>query len=390
MTVPHPSDRPAGGPRLLVLAGEVSGDQHAAALVRALRARLPGLQCYGMGGEALRAAGVETRFDLKDLAVMGIWEVLLRQRFFRRVLREMADWAAESRPDAVLLVDYPGFNLRLAREVHARGLKTIYYICPKVWAWKASRIPKIAASVDRLLAIFPFEPRLFDATGLKVDFVGNPLVDEAQQAWAQTPPQLPWDGDPQVALLPGSREHEIRRLLPILWQTARLIEQRFPLASFIVPAPNAQVERIVRATQATLPPGPSRWACVSGQTHQVLRQARAALVASGTATLDACLMRCPMVITYKVAALSWRLGKLLVKIPFVGLVNIIAGRAVCPELLQGAATPVALATALEPLLTDTPARAAMLASMAEVAGQLGAPGASARAAEIIAAEIARK
>jgi len=368
--------------RFMILAGEVSGDMHGAALVREIARRSPGARFTGIGGPLMRAAGVETRCDVADLAVMGLSEVLLRLRFFRRLFRALLDEARRDRPDAVILVDYPGFNLRFARAARDAGLKTVYYICPKVWAWNRGRIPRIVAAVDRLLAVFPFEPAIFEGTGLRVDFVGNPLVDLTRETFAAASP-LPWNGEPRVALLPGSREHEVRRILPVLAAAAARIESERPQAGFLIPAPNPEIAELVTHVLAGQPARPTRCTVVSGRTYDVLREARAAIVASGTATLETGLLRCPMVITYRTSALTALVARRVLRIPYVGLVNILSNRIICPELLQEDATPDKLVTALRPLLDDTPERSAMLEALDAVSRSLGPPGAAARAAEIV-------
>ncbi|MBT7065399.1 MAG: lipid-A-disaccharide synthase, partial [Verrucomicrobia bacterium] len=222
-------------PSLMIVAGEVSGDMHAARLVSAIRARHPEITFFGVGGDAMRAAGVDTVIDISAMAVIGISEVIRKYRHLRRVFYDMLALLRSRRPDAVILVDYPGFNLRFARRAHLMGFKTIYYICPQVWAWNRRRIPRMAATLDRLIAFFPFEPAYFKETGLQVDFVGNPLVDEVADARARPHPTLPWQGTPRIALLPGSRDHEIERILPSMWAAAAHIEARHPEASFMIP-----------------------------------------------------------------------------------------------------------------------------------------------------------
>ena len=376
-------------PELLVVAGEVSGDMHAAILLRSIRRLNPSVQCYGIGGDELKAAGATLHYHVRDMAVMGFAEVVRRLPFFRRVFKRMAALARDRRPDAVILVDYPGFNLRFAREAHAMGLKVIYYICPQVWAWDRKRIPRMAASVDRLLSIFPFEPRVFASTGLRVDFVGHPLVEEIRQFMSQPPADLPWEGECRIALLPGSRAQEIERMLPVLAETARLIESRRSGASFLVPAPSPELSARIRTLLADLPRKPARIGVVEGGARDVLRQARAAFVKSGTATLEAALIGCPMVVAYKTSSLTYLLAKWLVRIPNIGIANLIAGRTICPELIQAAATPPGLAAALEPLLDDGAARSEMLRGFGEVRAALGAGNAADKAAAIIMEELAR-
>lgn len=372
---------------IMILAGEISGDMHAAGLVRALRQTDPTLTFFGMGGPRMRDAGVETYYDVKDLAVMGIVEVLKHIFFFRKVFRHMERLAKEKRPDAVILVDYPGFNLRFATRAHAMGLKTIYYICPQVWVWKQGRIPIMVKVLDRLMTIFPFEPKIFEGTPLKVDFVGHPLVDEIKEALEAPVVPLPWAGEPQIGLLPGSRHAEIDRILPPMLAAARLVEEKFPNASFVIPTPTEEIGAHVRRLAARLPSVPTRLNVIQGDARQVFRQSRAALVKSGTATMESALVGCPTVITYSVAPLTFWIAKPMLKVRFAGIANIIANRYVCPEVLQFDVTPEALAKALIPLLSDTPERKAMLEGFAEVRALLGGGGAAQRAAQVVLEEL---
>jgi lipid-A-disaccharide synthase len=336
----------------------------------------------------MRAAGVETLFDIGDLAVMGVPEVLLRLPFFKRVFDRVLDLARRRRPSAVVLVDFPEFNLRLAAAASRLGLKVIYYICPQVWAWRRGRIPAMARCVRRLISIFPFEAAHFAGSGLAVDFVGHPLVDEARAAWEAPAPQLPWRGEPRIALLPGSRMTEIDRILPPVWEAAGLLQRLYPAAGFMLAAPSPAIEAALRARVARLGTGPERWSAVGGQTRQVLRQARAALVASGTATLEAALMRCPMAVVYRTGFLTHLLARLLVRVPHVGMVNLVAGRRLCPELIQGRATPENMAREIARLLYDEQVRAATLRGFDAVRDALGPAGAEQKAAAIVAGELA--
>jgi lipid-A-disaccharide synthase len=371
----------------MIVAGEVSGDLHAGRLLEALRRRQPDIQAFGIGGDTLRSAGMEICVDLSKMAVMGVSEVLRRLPFFHRVFHRMAALARKRRPDAVVLVDYPGFNLRFAARAHALGLKTIYYVCPQVWAWNRARIPRMAQVVDRLISIFPFEAEHFKGTGLRVDYVGHPLVDEAARERRFPAPNLPWQGSPRIALLPGSRATEVARLLPAMLGAARLAQARYPQASFLLPVPAADIGDCVRRLLTRLKRQPERCTVVEGAARQVLRTADAALVASGTATLEAALMNCPTVIVYRVAPLTYLLGRLLVRVPHIGIMNIVAGRRICPEFLQGQVTPEALADAVLPLAVDGPPRRTMRAALEEATARLGSGGAVQRAADSVLEEL---
>lgn len=373
--------------KLMIVAGEVSGDHHAARLLRALRRDEPDLACFGIGGDALRAEGMEVLHDARDMAVMGVAEVLARYPFFRRVFHDMIRVARERRPDVVLFVDYPGFNLRLAAKTHALGLRNVYFICPQVWAWNRRRIPRMATILDRLITIFPFEPEVFADTSLRVDFVGHPLIAEAAAARAAAPRELPWGDRPGLALLPGSRAHEVERLLPLQLAAAARCAEAEPGLTCLVASASADRTEQIRDILDRQPARPPDLHVVEGCTRETLRQARAALVASGTATLDAALMGCPMVVVYRMAPLTYLAGRMLVTLDHIGMVNIVAGRRLCPELVQDAATPEAVAEAVRPLLDDTEARRAQVEGLDAVRHTLGEPGAEARAAAIVREEL---
>lgn len=373
---------------LMIIAGEVSGDMLAAGLVRALKQREPDLRFFGIGGDALRAEGVEIVQDNGAMAVMGFTEVAVRILFFHRVFNRMTELAASRRPSAVILVDYPGFNLRFAGRAHELGIPVIYYVCPQVWAWNRRRIPKMARTVNRLLTIFPFEKEMLAGSGMKIDFVGHPLASAAQAQRRAAPLPLPWSGTPRLALLPGSRRHEIDRLLPAMLKAAALLEKEQPGLSCLIAAPSVAAAGAMRKRlEAWTGPRPTRLDVVGGQTRELLKQADAAAVASGTATVETALMRCPMVVVYRTAFLTYLLARLLVKVPFIGMVNLVAGRAVCPELVQSDLTPESLAAALRPLLQPTPQRTAMLEGLDEVIRRLGEPGAEERAASSVLEEL---
>ena len=372
--------------RVMIVAGEVSGDQHAARLVRGLKAVRGDVEFSGIGGEALRREGVRTEVDVRDMAVVGFFEVLRRYFFFRRVFRRMVARLAAEKPDALLLVDYPGFNLRLAEQAHARGIPVLYYVGPQVWAWHRSRIPKMARILDLLMVIFPFEVDVFKGTGLRTVFVGHPLVESVKRTWAAPEAALPWPaGAKRVGILPGSRRQEIERVLPAMLDAARELRRRDPEAAFLIPAANDEIRRQIDA-QLAARPADERAAVgvVTGQMREVARQARAAMVCSGTATVETALMKCPMIVVYRMAPLTYWFGKRLIRVPWLGMVNLIANRTLCPEFIQAAATPEAMAGALEPLLADTPARQAQLEGLAAVARALEGPGGAPTAGQMVA------
>lgn len=373
---------------VLVIAGEISGDMHAARVVEAVRARDPSVRFWGIGGDELRAAGMDVLYDTRDMAVMGVWEVLKRYAFFRRVFHDMIRRAREQRPDAVLLVDYPGFNLRLAKRLHAMGIKVLYYICPQVWAWHRSRIARMARMVDRLMVIFPFEVDVFRDTGLKVDFVGHPLVDVVRPVWESGGEPLPWPTAQRVALLPGSRRQEIERILPVMIEAAARLEQDQPDVCFMIAAPSDKMADVSRDLLDRSARKPSRISIETGKTRSILRQARAAMVASGTATVEAALMRCPMIVIYKTAPITYWFARRLVRVDHIGMVNIIAGRRLCPEFIQDEARADTISYALRRLLTQKGEYQTVVEGLEQVALALGGGGASEKTAQIILQETA--
>jgi len=360
----------ASASTIMIIAGELSGDMHAAKLVQAIQTRLPAAKFFGTGGSCMKSAGVEILQDTKEMAVMGFSEVARKYFFFRKLFNRLICEAAIRKPDAVILVDYPGFNLRIAKKLHAMGVKTIYYICPQVWAWNRGRIPNMAATLDRLITIFPFENKHFEGTNLKTDFVGHPLVEETRMALAAAPADLPWTSKERVALLPGSRKHEIDRILPVLLETARLIKDRKPGASFIIAAPS---DHTASYLQTKLSKSDSRLdvKILASRTREILRQARVAIVASGTATVETALMGCPMVIVYRVSLITYLIGRALIKIDNIGMVNIIADKTICPEFIQSDAKPGSIAKAVIPLMDDTVERNTMLDELQAVRCSLG-------------------
>lgn len=359
--------------KCLVVAGEVSGDIYAAGLIEALRKLSPRPWSFqGIGGDAMRQAGANLFYHTDQMGVMGVWEVAQRLPLLRRAFRDMSKQLERNPPDLLLTVDYPGFNLPLARRANKLGIPAVHYICPKVWAWKRGRVPRIARSLDHLLTVFPFEPPLFDGTGLKVSFVGHPLVDLIAGTRAENPPPLPWGPGRRLALLPGSRSTEIERLLPLMLATASLVERQSGPVSSLIPAPNASIAALARRIMSCAAECPVSVQVVEGYSRHVMQQADAALVASGTATLEACLLRCPTLIVYRVAPFTHALGRLLVKgVRHIGLPNIIAGKTVCPELIQDDFTPERALRHLLPLLEDGFERNKMLAQMDAVNATLG-------------------
>ena len=367
---------------ILILTGEASGDLHGAELARALARLQPGLRILGMGGAHMKEAGVELIFDTRDLGVMGVVEVLTK---WRTVLKAFgaAKAALKSGVDAAVLIDSPDFNLRIAKTARRFGIPTVYYIGPKIWAWRGGRIRTIARRVDRMLVIFPFEEPLYRSAGVPCEFVGHPLMDEISELPKREVSRerlgLPANGT-VVALLPGSRRMEIERLMNPMVGAFERIRTKRPDAVGVLPVASSIAMEEIRGR---LGAARDSIRLVLGKAPLVLSAADVAIVASGTATLEAAIAGAPMVVVYKVSPLTALIGRLLIRIRDVSLVNIVAGRRVAPELLQADASPENIADAALRLLSDPSAAAEMKASLAEIRRRLGPPGAAGRAAEAV-------
>jgi lipid-A-disaccharide synthase len=368
---------------ILIVAAEASADLHAARALEELRKIRPDLRAFGVGGPRLRAAGLETLYPAEELNVMGITEVLPRIPKILAVMRGLREAAGDRRPSVALLVDSPDFNLRLARHLKKLGVKVIYYVSPMIWAWRRGRARKIAKVVDRMLCILPFEERFYDGTGVSARFVGHPFAERAlpgDPASYRLALGLP-PGRTTIALLPGSRRSEIERIFPPMLEAAERIKVRHPDVQFVVPVAATLKEESLRPALSLHAALDVR--LVAGRADEVVGASDAAIVKSGTSTLETALMQRPMVVVYKMAWLSYWVARLLVRMTHFALVNILAGRTVVPELLQQEASPERMALEIERLLSDPGARRAQLDGIAEVRRSLGEPGAARRVAEEI-------
>jgi lipid-A-disaccharide synthase len=383
---------PAEKLRLMLIAGEPSGDAHAAALVRALREGAPQteFEFFGATGGQMRGAGVESIVSSDELAIVGLVEVAGALPKFWRAYQALKRAATERASDAVILVDWPDFNLRLARSLHRRGLRIIYYISPQLWAWRAYRARNIRRDVDLMLAILPFEPEWYGERGIKhVEFVGHPLVGEVQPRYGRAEFCRRNDLDPSrpiIALLPGSRRQEIERILPPMLDAAARLSRARPETQFVIPlAPNRQpseVASLILAAGSHAAPRPEALRITPHETREALAAADAAAITSGTATLEAALTGTPLVIVYKESALNWHTLGRLISAEHVGLVNLIAGERLATELLQEEFTAERLADELMALLDEGKNRM-MRSRLREATARLGEGGASRRAAEVI-------
>lgn len=367
---------------VMLSAGEASGDKHAAAVFRAMQARLPGLRGIGMGGAAMREAGVELTVDSSGLGVVGLGEVIRHYGAIRRALKSMQQAVCEQRPDLLICVDYKEFNLKLARHAKACGIKVLFYVSPQVWAWRPGRVKKYGAAIDMMAVIFPFETRFYEAHGIPVRYVGHPLAGRVQ---ASAPRENLMEEfglsaeRPVVGLLPGSRKAEIQRLLPVMLESAALLTAERPGLQFLLPQAASISDDLI---QPLLEGAKVAVKVVPERSPDVLACCDAAMVASGTATLEVALMGVPMAILYKVTPLTYTLLRPLIRIPDIGLANIVAGRRIVPEFVQGAARPEAVATEIGRMLDDADYAARMRQDLAEVKERLGPGGGVERMADL--------
>lgn len=380
--------------RLMIVAGEASGDAHAASLVRALKECAPdgvSFEFFGATGREMRAAGVESIIATDDLSITGLMEIGRALKKFWRAYRTLKRAGSERRPDAVILVDWPDFNLRLARFFRRSGLRVIYYISPQLWAWREHRARNIRRDVDLLLAILPFEPAWYAARGIShVEFTGHPLTGEVKARYGREEFCRRHELDaarPVIALLPGSRHKELLRILPHMIEATKTIRQARPEAQFVVAlAPNRSTEEARAIIDAALGANdtnrPNSIRIAQHETREALAAADAAAVASGTATLEAALLQTPLVVVYKESFINWNTLGRLINTEHYGLVNLVAGERLAPELMQHDFTGETLAAELLNLL-DPPSNAATRRRLRAATSGLGAGGASRRAAEAI-------
>jgi len=368
--------------RLYVVAGELSGDAHGAGLLRALKPMVRDLEILGVGGPEMAAVGGKGVCDwVEDAAVMGVWEVLKRYGWFKQRFGEMLEELKAYQPDVLLLIDYPGFNLRFAEAVRRESPQTkiVYYVSPQVWAWNKGRIPKMVRLLDQMICLFPFEVPIFANAGLRSVFAGHPLVDELQEKRLHGAVR----SEKLVGLFPGSREREVTRLLPMMIGTAKLLREWRNDLLFEIPAASEKLALQIRVM--LIAAGAEEWIRVdTGSSQSLMQRACCGVIASGTATLEAAFYGLPYCLVYRVAPLTYLMAKLLVKIKFIGIVNILAGEEVVREFIQGAAVPEKVSVPLRDFLESPQAREAFQVRLAAVTSRLGDSGAHERIAAVVA------
>jgi len=375
-----------------MVAGERSGDLHGAELADELRALLDGIEIWGCGGEAMRQAGVDLVADQRDFAMVGITEVIGGLPRARRAFNRLIEVADLRRPTLAVLIDAPSLNLRLAKRLKQQGIPVVYYVSPQIWAWKKWRMRHLQKRVDKMLCIFDFEEEIYRRAGVPVEYVGHPMLDRPEIAAAGASRDEFFAGAgfdpalPLIALLPGSRESEVRYILPGLIDAAEELRRRRPerWRQFIIPAaPTLDAGRIQRRLDER-PTSRGFIKVLTNATHDALRYADAAVVASGTATLETALLGCPMVVVYRLASSTAFLARFMVDVPYFSIVNLLAGRRAVPELIQNDFTGSRVADEIARLFTSLETRQEMLADFRRIRARLGPGGAARRASQVIA------
>ncbi len=365
---------------ILIIAGEPSGDLHGGQLVAELKKLRPDLEVFGVGGDRMRKAGMELAYHVRDFSFMGFWEVLGHLPFVRQAMMRLERLLAERRPEAVVLIDYPGFNLRFGAKAKRAGAKVAYFISPQVWAWGGGRVRKIRRMVDRMLCILPFEEKFYRDRGVPAVYIGNPLLDAAAPSKTKERfcrGQGLSASQALVGLLPGSRKQEIERILPVMLGACHLLEQKQPSIQFVLNlAPGSSRETVAAMADAF----GLDVRITEGEGYDLMAHSDLVLVASGTATLECGIIGTPMIVIYRTSWVSYLLGRMLVKVPYIGLVNLVAGRKVAPEFIQHEARPGAVFLMAQMLLAEGRPRQVVKEELAKIRGLLGEPGAARRAA----------
>ena len=381
-TIPLINSVPKKNKTIMIVAGEASGDMHGANLVREMLRIDPALNFYGIGGKKLREEGVKLLANASDMAVVGLTEVISKLGSILKIMGMMKRSLDERRPDLVILIDYPDFNLPLANAAKKRGIKIFYYISPQVWAWRKGRIGQIKKTVDKMAVILPFEVDTYSQESFSVNYVGHPLLDMVKLNYSKQESRKKFglaENKITIGILPGSRLSEVRKLMPELLRAAEILAQKMPEIQFVLPLADTLEEKIVTKIISGFN---VKVKIISGHTYDVISCADLALVASGTATLETALLGVPMIIVYKISLLSYFIGRLFVHVKNIGLVNIIAGKTIVPELIQGDASGKRIAGEALAILTNEEKKQETIKGLESIRAKLGESGAAIRAAQI--------
>lgn len=381
-TIPLINAVPRKNKTIMIVAGEASGDMHGANLVREMLKIDPSLNFYGIGGNKLREEGVKLLANASDMAVVGLTEVISKLGSILKIMGMMKKSLDERRPDLVILIDYPDFNIPLAKAAKKRGIKVFYYISPQVWAWRKGRIGQIKKSVDKMAVILPFEVDTYGQKDFEVNYVGHPLLDMVKLNYSKQESRKKFglaENKITIGILPGSRPSEVIKLMPELLRAAEMIAQRMPEVQFVLPLADTLEKKIITDTISGFT---VKIRVISGHTYDVISCADLCLVASGTATLETALLGVPMIIVYKISFLSYVIGRLFVHVKNIGLANIIAGKTIVPELIQGDACGERIAGEALAILKNGERKQAIIKELNAIRAKLGEPGAAIRTAQL--------
>ncbi|PKN70963.1 MAG: lipid-A-disaccharide synthase [Deltaproteobacteria bacterium HGW-Deltaproteobacteria-12] len=368
---------------VMIIAGEASGDMHGASLVQEMLKIDPNLNFFGIGGNKMAESGVKLLANVAETAVVGLTEVVSKLFGFIKIIRNLTKSLDNLKPDLVILIDYPDFNLNIvARAAKKRNIKIFYYISPQVWAWRQGRINQIKKLVNKMAVILPFEVDLYASRGFRVHYVGHPLLDLVKRNYSKTESRQKFNlagAKTTIGLLPGSRISEVEKLLPEMLRAAATLEKQIPDIQFVLPLADTLEEKIISEIISRLG---IKINVIRGNTYDVISCADLAIVASGTATLETALLGIPMIIVYKISPLSYFIGKLVISVQNIGLVNIIAGKTIVPELIQGEASGERIAREALAILTNDEKKRQIIKELNSIRAKLGNPGAAIRAAKL--------
>ncbi|NOZ61966.1 MAG: lipid-A-disaccharide synthase [Calditrichaeota bacterium] len=375
-------------PKIMIIAGEASGDLHGSGLVREIKSAIAEVDIFGIGGNGMKSFGMELIHHINEMSVLGFWDVIKRFRFFKKVHDELVELMDSNRPDLLVLIDYPGLNLKLARAAHQRKIPVLYYIAPQVWAWGAGRMKKMAETVTKMAVIIPFEEKMYRAAGIDAKFVGHPLLEVISAQMSKNEFFKQNHLNPQkktVGLLPGSRPLEVKRLLSTMAESTSSLREKHPEIQILV----SQTTSVDSAIYDEILRSHPDFRRIKNQTYEIMSHSDLLVVASGTATLESALFEKPLIVVYKVDPLSYFLGKTLVKIDSIGLVNVIAEKKIAPEFIQYNFSKEKLIPEMEDLLFNEVRREKMIKELKIIREKLGSQGASKITAEMVLSLIDR-
>ncbi|MBC8180591.1 lipid-A-disaccharide synthase [candidate division KSB1 bacterium] len=368
--------------KIMIIAGEASGDLHGSGLVRELKEKDPNLRIFGIGGDKMQQSGMELIYHVNEMSVLGFLDVLKQFRFFKRVYKHLVDKLEKEQPAVLVLIDYPGLNLKLANAAHQKGIKVLYYIAPQVWAWGKKRVKKMAQTVDKMAIIIPFEEKMYRDARIDATFVGHPLLETLKTKLTKNELFTRHGLNPNlktIGLLPGSRPLEVKRLLPEMLRTIKLLKNSHPNIQVVL----GKADSLDLEIYKQVIPETNEVQLLENSTYEIMKHSDLLIVASGTATLESALLETPLIIVYKVDRLSYFIGRMLVKIDSIGLVNVIAEKRIVPEFIQHQFKAENLIPEMENLLFDQKRKAKMIKDLSEIKQKLGKAGAAEKTAQMV-------